>query len=222
MGVIFSDKQYLLFDLDGTLTDPKEGITKSVQYALQKYGISVPNLDELIPFIGPPLKDSFMDFYGFCEADALQAVEFYRERFADTGIYENRLYPGIPELLKALQADGRHLLLATSKPEIFAKRILEYFDLSRYFDFVGGSTLDHTRGSKTAVIRYVLDEYSVSDYDAAVMIGDREHDIIGANQCGIDSIGVLYGYGCRREFEINHAAGIAENITELKKILLSR
>ena len=190
---------YLLFDLDGTLTDPGEGITNSVIYALKKWGIEVKDRRELYPFIGPPLSASFSKYYGFSESDSLKCVEYYREYFRDKGIFENRVYSGIPELLETLQRSGKRLVLATSKPELFAKRILEHFDLTRYFFFVAGASMDESRNKKADVIRYALKELGEPERDRVVMIGDREQDVTGAKLNGLDSIGVLYGYGDREE-----------------------
>ena len=214
------DYEYILFDLDGTLTDPKEGITKSVAYALESFGIHVEDLDSLCKFIGPPLKESFMVYYELDDAQGDQAVEKYRERFAVTGLFENKIYPGIREMLELLKEQGKTLLVATSKPSIYARQILEHFDLMKYFTFLSGSELDGTRVDKAEVITYALQENKIQDLSKVIMIGDREHDIIGANKNGIDSIGVLYGYGCREEFEKNHASYVAKQVEELKEILL--
>lgn len=214
------DYEYILFDLDGTLTDPKEGITKSVAYALESFGIHVEDLDSLCKFIGPPLKESFMVYYELDDAQGDQAVEKYRERFAVTGLFENKVYPGIREMLELLKEQGKTLLVATSKPSIYARQILEHFDLMKYFTFLSGSELDGTRVDKAEVITYTLQENKIQDLSKVIMIGDREHDIIGANKNGIDSIGVLYGYGCREEFEKNHASYVAKRVEELKEILL--
>lgn len=214
------DYEYILFDLDGTLTDPKEGITKSVAYALESFGIHVEDLDSLCKFIGPPLKESFMVYYELDDAQGDQAVEKYRERFAVTGLFENKVYPGIREMLELLKEQGKTLLVATSKPSIYARQILEHFDLMKYFTFLSGSELDGTRVDKAEVITYALQENKIQDLSKVIMIGDREHDIIGANKNGIDSVGVLYGYGCREEFEKNHASYVAKQVEELKEILL--
>ncbi len=220
MKPLFQKREYLLFDLDGTLTDPKEGITRSVAYALSKLGIEITDMDTLLPFIGPPLKEMFVEYAGLPESDALRAVEYYRERFQETGIFENILYDGIPELLAKLKGAGKKILLATSKPEVFAKRILEHFSLTSYFDFIGGSTLDHTRDRKEEVIRYVMGCTGITDPGRAVMIGDREHDVLGAKVCGMEAIGVLYGYGSREELELAGAAGIATDLLELSTMLI--
>ena len=195
------DKIHLLFDLDGTLTDPKEGITKSVQYALNKFVIKIEDRDELCPFIGPPLKDSFMEFYNFSEEDAKKAVIFYREYFTDKGILDNKVYEGAEEVLKSLVDRGKKLYVASSKPEVFVRQIMEHFGLDVYFTFMGGSDLNGTRDKKADVIRYVMKECGLNDPDSIVMIGDRKHDILGAREVSIDSVGVLYGYGSRLELE---------------------
>ena len=216
------NKDYLLFDLDGTLTDPKEGITKAVQYALKHYGIQVDDLDSLCPFIGPPLKDSFQKYYDFSEQQAKEAIQVYREYFSVTGWSQNKVFPGIPEMLGELTAAGKKLYLATSKPEVFAKQILEHFDLASYFEFVGGADLEETRVGKGDVIQYVLDTCGLSDKkEKILMIGDREHDVLGARKQGLECVGVLFGYGDRKEMEDCHAAYIAESINELRKMLLS-
>ena len=191
--------KYLLFDLDGTITDSETGITRCVEYALNHFGIQVNDLRELTPFIGPPLLDSFKDFYNFTDEQAIIATDKYRERYADKGILENELYPGIKELLADAQKNGRTVILATSKPEVFAKRILDHFGLSNYFSFVAGSGLDGSLHTKTDVINYILQSNKITDLKSVVMIGDRKHDIIGAKNTGIDSIGVLYGFGDYKE-----------------------
>mgnify|MGYP001264956197 CR=1 FL=1 len=209
----------ILFDLDGTLTDPKVGITKSVAYALKSFGIEVEELDSLCKFIGPPLKVSFKKYYGFSEQDCIKAIEKYREYFRETGMFENKVYPGIEKLLENLRQNGRKLFVATSKPTVFAIRILEHFNLLRYFDYVAGSELDGSRDSKSDVIKFVLQQNSVTNLTNVVMIGDREHDVIGAKENNIDVIGVLYGYGDREELEKSGATYIVETIEELGKLL---
>ena len=206
---------YVLFDLDGTLTDPGEGITNSVAYALDKFGISVEDKRELYCFIGPPLVDSFMKYYGFTNEDALLAVDYYREYFGEKGIFENRVYNGIPELLGHIKKSGCKIALATSKPEKFAKQIVEHFGLTEYFDFTGGATMDSSRSKKADVIDYVIKSLDIKDLSAAVMVGDRHHDIEGAVQNDIDSIGVLFGYGDRAELEAAGATYIAEKVKDI-------
>lgn len=211
------DYRYILFDLDGTLTDPKEGITKSVAYALQSFGIEVENLDELCKFIGPPLKESFMKYYGLSEAEGDLAVEKYREYFEPCGIFQNKVYDGVENLLKELTTRGKQVILATSKPAVYAKKILEHFHLDSYFSYVAGSELDGTRVKKGDVIAYALEKAGVSERSEAVMIGDREHDIIGAKEQGLSCIGVLYGYGSREEFEQYGADCIVQTVSELRE-----
>jgi phosphoglycolate phosphatase len=188
----------VFFDLDGTLTDPKIGITTSIQYALARFDIPVPTQDELTWCIGPPLHAAFKALLGTSDADADRAVELYRERFADVGLFENTLYAGVEEVLTAVAAPSRRLFVATSKPHVFADRIIDHFGLRRHFGRVFGSELDGTRVHKTDLLRYALDETS-TDPAHAIMIGDRKHDMIGAANNGIATIGVLYGYGSREE-----------------------
>lgn len=188
----------ILFDLDGTLTDPKIGITKSVQYALSKYNIVVNDLDKLEPFIGPPLANSFKELYSFSESEARVAVDYYREYYSEKGIYENEIYEGMIELLEKLVSQDRVLMVATSKPTVFAERVLRYFNMDKYFDFVCGSNLDGSMSEKTEIINYIIGERNV-EKDKVIMIGDRKHDIIGAHNNRIASIGVGYGYGSEEE-----------------------
>lgn len=212
--------KYILFDLDGTLTDPAVGITTSVAYALKKFGIEVSDITQLNHFIGPPLLDSFMECYGFDKEMAQTAIDYYRERFRVKGLYENVVYDGIPEMLRALKNSGKKLILATSKPEPFAKEILRHFGLEEYFDYAAGSNFDGTRTAKAEVIEYALEAAGVTDKSAAIMIGDRKHDIFGAEKTGLDSIGVLYGYGSREELEAAGATYIAETVEDLTKLIL--
>ena len=209
----------VLFDLDGTLTDPGEGITNSVAYALNKFGINVQDKRELYRFIGPPLIYSFTNFYGMSYEDGLKAVEYYREYFGVTGIFENTMFDGIPQLLETIKKSGRKISLATSKPEQYAVRILEHFDLTKYFDFIGAATMDESRSNKSDVIAYTLENLGVTDKSQVVMIGDRHHDIEGACQNGLDSIGVLFGYGDRDELENAGATYIAEKIEDIIKFI---
>ena len=212
--------KYILFDLDGTITDSGEGITKSVQYALKSFDILVNNLEELNKFIGPPLKESFKEYYKFDEEKANLALVKYREYYADKGIYENSLYDGIIELLDKLKQNEKTIILATSKPEVYAKQILEYFKIDKYFAFVAGSDFEETRVKKGDVIKYALEGAKISDLSKVIMVGDREHDIIGAKDNNIKSIGVLYGYGNVIELTQARADYIANNTNELLKILL--
>ena len=209
----------IFFDLDGTLTDPGEGITNSVAYALEKFGITVSQRAELYKFIGPPLADAFEEYYGFSKEKALKAVEYYREYFRDKGIFENKVYDGIENLLELLKNDGYEIILATSKPEEFAERILEHFNLIKYFDCVAGSAMDGSRIKKADVIMYAVEKHGVSDLKSCIMIGDREHDIIGAKATSISSMGVLYGYGSKNELTKAGATYIAENVRDIYGIL---
>ncbi len=212
---------YVLFDLDGTVTDPEEGITKSVQYALQHFSIEVQERRELYKFIGPPLKDSFMEFYGFTEQQAGEALLKYRERFEVTGWRENVVYDGMEKLLRHLRNRGKRIMLATSKPEVFAEQILVYFGLRDYFDFVGGASLDGRRNYKADVIRYVLDANGISSREKTVMVGDRKFDILGAKEFGLETVGVLYGYGDREELTTAGADHLVGSVAELEALLCS-
>ena len=187
--------KYYLFDLDGTLTDSGIGITNSVMYALEKFGIHVSDRKELYPFIGPPLNDSFTKYYGFNEMDALQAVEYYREYFRAGGIFENAVYEGIPEMLGELKSRNATVALATSKPYEFTVQILDHFNLHRYFDHVGAATMDGRISSKADVIRHLLDKLEVTDKSSVLMIGDRDQDVEGAKANDLHCVVVLWGYG---------------------------
>mgnify|MGYP003308651028 CR=1 FL=1 len=208
----------ILFDLDGTLTDPGLGITNSVAYALKRYGIEAENRESLYSFIGPPLKDSFMKYYGFSEEKAMEAIEVYREYFREKGLYENEVYDGIRELLEKIKQSGRKIVLATSKPEEFSIRILEHFDLIKYFHVVAGASMDEKRNKKGDVIRYAMEKGGFTS-EKAIMIGDREHDIFGAKENGLPSIGVLYGYGSEDELKAAGADYIAEGVNDIFGIL---
>ncbi len=216
-------KKYLLFDLDGTLTDPKEGICTCVQYALASFGIQEPDLDKLEPFIGPPLKESFMQFYDMNEEQAQAAVEKYRERFRDTGIFENRLYDGIPQMLRTLNSKGMFLAVASSKPTVFVERILEHFGIRSYFKAVVGSELDGTRTEKNEVVEEALRQLfgdAPVEKNKVYMIGDRRFDIEGAKAQGVDSVGVTYGYGGMEELREARADYIVRSVEELQRFLL--
>ena len=211
--------KYVLFDLDGTLTDPGEGITNSVAYSLKKYGIDVPDRTVLYPFIGPPLYESYEVFYGFSHEQAEEAVEFYREYYRDKGIFENLVYDGIPETLSALRDKGYKLVLATSKPEQFALRILRHFDLDGYFTVIAGADMEGNRVKKSDVIAHALALCGASP-EECIMVGDREHDVNGAAEFGIPCIGVLFGYGSREELESSGARRIAETPSQITDIIL--
>ena len=212
---------YLFFDLDGTLTDPAEGITNSFIYALKYFGIEVPSYETLCTYIGPPLVTTWKEQYGFNDEKAAEGVKKYREYFADKGLFENKVYPGIPELLQKLKAAGKHLYVATSKPEEYSKRIMDKFDLSKYFEAVCGSNIDETRSTKAEVVAYAMETAGIKNPDNILMIGDRKHDVIGSKENGIKCCGVLFGYGNRQELEEAGAAYIASDIDELEKILIN-
>ena len=208
----------VLFDLDGTLSDPKIGITKSVQHALQKAGVMVNDLDELEPFIGPPLQVSFQEIYGFDDMQIDQAINDYRERFTERGMFENKLYENIPALLTNLKQQGYILAIATSKPTVFAEQILQYFNLEHFFDFVAGSNLDGTRSAKGEVITFAREHFNEVNIDQFMMIGDRKYDIVGAYENQMDSIGVTYGYGSLDELTEAKATYIVNSVTELQEL----
>lgn len=210
----------ILFDLDGTLTDPGIGITNSVMYALRHFGIEVPEREKLYPFIGPPLDESFMRYFGMSEDQARKAVEVYREYFSTKGLLENRVYDGIQTLLSDLKQSGKRLMVATSKPEVFSLRILEHFGLAQYFDVISGALLHPPKGyGKADVIAEALNRAGIVDRNGIVMVGDRLHDVEGAHKVGIPAIGVLYGYGNRQEHESCGADYIAETVSQLYQLL---
>ena len=209
----------LLFDLDGTLTDPSEGITNSVMHALRRMGVEPPERRALYKFIGPPLMDSFMQEYGFSQEEARKAISWYREYFQDKGIFENVPYPGIQGVLQSLQSAGKRLVVATSKPEEFARRILAHFDLLGAFEFVAGASMDETRTRKHEVIAYALEACGVGDKSGVIMVGDREHDVLGARHEGLDCLGVLYGFGSREELLSAGAIALAETVWDVGRLL---
>ena len=205
----------ILFDLDGTLTDPKEGITKSVQYALARMGITVTDRDTLIPFIGPPLLHSFRQCYQMDDEQAAAAVRYYREYFSQTGLYENAVFAGIPSLLQRLRDQNRTLVVATSKPTVFSVTILKHFGLIGYFKEIVGSNLDGTRTEKHEVIAYALSLLGEVNPHRTIMVGDRKHDILGAKMNGIPCIAVAYGYGTMDELTAAAPEFLAATVEEL-------
>ena len=209
----------VLFDLDGTLTDPGLGITNAVMYALEKFGIHESDREKLYAFIGPPLWDSFMRFYGMSREEADRAVATYREYYGGPGLFENTVYPGIPQMLESLKAQGKALAVATSKPQGYSEQILKHFGLAGYFDQIAGASMDQSRSRKADVIRYALSLLPSADPRTTIMVGDREHDVLGAREVGLPCVGVLYGYGNRSELEAAGAFQIAEDVAALKKIL---
>lgn len=206
----------LLFDLDGTLTDSGEGIMKSAVYALSHYGIEAPSEAELRTFVGPPLSESFARF-GVPQDQLTKAVEIYRSRYIPIGRFENHPYPGIPELLKKLRADGHKLYVATSKPEWMSIEILEHFDLAKYFHMICGASTDFSRNTKEAVIAHLLEECGAQEN--AVMVGDTAYDVIGAKEHGIPTIGVDWGYGLNEDMEKAGAIAIAYSVEQLYDLL---
>lgn len=217
--------QYALFDLDGTLTDPKEGICKSVQHALKTMGIEEPDLDKLESFIGPPLTDSFMDFYGFTKEEADRAIVAYRERFSVKGLYENNIFPGIPQMLQHCKEKGMELAVASSKPTVFVEKILKLFEIDSYFSVVVGSNLDGTRAVKEEVVEEALRQLKEKKGDIlskenTAMVGDRKFDIQGARAHGLTGIGVSFGYAKEGELEEEGADFIADSVEKLEQILL--
>lgn len=211
--------QYILFDLDGTLTNPEVGITNSLIYALEKFDVRVEDKKELYCCIGPPLMYSFTEFFGFSREQAEKATEYYRECFSKTGIYENEVYNGIKDVLSSLKKAGKTLILATAKPEPYANIILEHFGLSEYFDIVTGATFDETLNNKTDIITEALKRADIKDKSTAIMIGDRFHDIEGAKINSIATIGVLYGFGTMEEMTEYKADFIANTPEDILKII---
>ena len=217
--------QYCLFDLDGTLTDPKEGITKSVQYALKKFGIEEPDLDRLEPFIGPPLKDSFIEFYGFSQEDAIKAIALYRERFAPIGVLENQIFPGMAQMLESLYSKKIHLAVASSKPTEFVHQILSHFEIEKYFEVIVGSEMDGSRATKEEVVEEALLQLGLLSCPqedrrrVCAMIGDRKFDIQGAKAYGLTGIGVSFGYAGEGELEAAGADHIVNTVEELGLLL---
>lgn len=231
--------KYLLFDLDGTLTDPKEGITTSVQYALKAFGIDEPDLDKLEPFIGPPLRESFMKFYDLNEKEAEEAVEKYREWFAPKGIFQNKLYAGIKELLSELKERGKILAVASSKPQVFVEKVLRHFAIYEYFDVIVGSELDGTRDSKEEVVEEALRrlaaaggrkpvpeakeesiKLSEEERRQTAMIGDRKFDVYGGKKHGLTTVGVTFGYAQEGELEEAGADYIVDTVEELRRLCI--
>lgn len=208
----------ILFDLDGTLTDPFLGITRSVAYSLKSFGIEVDDLETLKPFIGPPLDVSFREYYHMDEAQSWKAVEKYREYFSKKGLFENKVYEGMEDFLQSLLNMDMKLYVCTSKPEVSAKEILDYFSLTPYFTGIYGATLDGRLKNKGDVIAHCIKQEQLNIQDC-MMVGDRQHDIVGAHQNQIPCIGVLYGYGSLEEFQEYHCDYIAKDLIELKKII---
>ena len=209
-----------IFDLDGTIMDSAQGIVRSVEYALEKMGVTEYDDERNYRFIGPPLVDSFMEYYSMSEEEALQAVAYYRERYSVTGIYEARMYDGVRELLTELKNLGVKLYIGSSKPEKYVRMILEKQGILDLFDYVAGATFDESRNNKEQVLTYLFEQVEI-DKKSAVMIGDRYHDIDGAHYVKIPCIAVLYGFGNEAEFKKHGAEYIAADTDEILKIITS-
>lgn len=214
-------KDIVLFDMDGTLTDSKPGIINSIVYALNKKGVPVPPDDILNLFIGPPLLDSYEKYCGLKGDEGWDALMKYREYFNEKGYLENSIYPGIPECLERLKNAGCRVMMATSKPEDYARKIAVHFGIDGYFEFIGGADQEETRVEKPDVIRYVLDSCNITDMDRVIMVGDRKYDVLGAKELGAASIGVLYGYGEETEIREAKPSYIAATPAEVADIVLS-
>ncbi len=210
--------EYIFLDLDGTLTDPALGITNCIMYALDKMARDIPPRESLYCFIGPPLLDAFQKHFGMTETEAREAIRLYRERFSTVGLFENTPYDGIGDALEKMRAMGKKLVVATSKPEEFAVRILEHFELAGHFYLICGASMDENRSTKDAVIRYALDKTGANP-ENVLMIGDRHHDIDGAAVHGIEAMGVLWGYGSREEFVESGAKYIVLDMKEMLDIV---
>ena len=208
----------LLFDLDGTLTDSTEGILKCLVNAIEQMGFEVP--EDTNKFLGPPIRQSFAEFCGMNEEQTAQAVKIFRERYSKVGLFENRVYDGIPEMLERLKNGGKRLMVATSKPQVYAIRIFDRFGLSQYFEFVGGAELDGSRDYKDEVIEYVLAQTGITDRSSVLMIGDRRQDVLGAHKTGLKCLGILWGYGSIEELNEAGADFIADTPEKAADMLL--
>jgi len=207
----------VLFDLDGTLTDPFLGITNSWKHALQKLKIEIdPNI--LRTFIGPPLEKTFMEYFNFDKENTEIGKKYYREYFSEIGIYENKLYEGIENLLKELNERDKTCILATSKPIIFAEKIIKYFNIDKYFKYTVGGNLEGTFNEKEDIIKFIIEKYNLDKLET-IMIGDRKYDIIGAKMNGIKSIGVTYGYGSIEELQNENPEYIIDNVEKILEIV---
>lgn len=216
--------QYIFFDLDGTLTDPREGITKSVQYALGHMGIEETDLTKLLPFIGPPLLESFQEYYDFTDGEARKAVEYYREYFSETGVFENLLFDGVKELLTSLKAHGKVIAIASSKPEVFVQMILEHFEVAHYFDYICGGSMDESRLKKEEVIEELLRRMQLpgEEKKKILMVGDRKHDVEGAARFGIPCLGLSMGFAAEGELEQAGAVAVVDSMKELEEFILQK
>ena len=212
--------KYIFLDLDGTLTDPKEGITKCVQYALEKFNIIEPDLENLTKCIGPPLYNSFTEFFGMNDEDAYKAIAYYRERFSKIGLFENAVLPGACEMLQKLCDNARVPVLATSTPRVYADAIVKKYGIRPYLKMISAAELDGTRNNKNEIIEYAISTLGIQDRSKIIMVGDRHHDIDAAKTCGIDSCGVRFGYAAPGELEAAGADYIVSDFDELYKVLI--
>ncbi len=214
-------KQYeiIAFDLDGTLTNPERGLVSGFQYALEKIGVDYGDKNSLKQFIGPPLYEEWQRVYGISPEASARALSLFREYFSVYGWWDNELYTGIPQMLEKLKLRGKTIILATSKPEIFAKKILRLFEIDKYFDFIGGATTDKTRDKKHQVLAYALDAIGSPEKSKCILVGDRKYDAEGAAAVGIDSLGVLYGHGSRAEIENAGFTQIVETVSEILNVI---
>ena len=217
---MINNYKYLFFDLDGTLTDSAEGIINCMKYALTAMGRNIP--DDMNRFLGPPLYESFDKFCGMNDEEVLEAVRIFRERYSTVGLFENRVYDGIPEMLERLRLGDKQLYVATSKPEVYAKRILDKFGLSHYFHVIGGADINGTRNNKWEVIEYVLENAGITDRNSVLMIGDRRQDVLGAHKTGLKCLGTLWGYGTIEELTEAGADFIAHTPQEAADMLLGK
>ena len=210
----------IAFDLDGTLTNPERGLIASYKYAFRKMGIPLEPDDKLRRFIGPPLYEEWQECYGLSPEEALECVRLFREHFSVYGWWDNELYPGIPQMLSDLRGAGKKIVLSTSKPEIFAKKILELFKIDGYFDFVGAATLDHSREKKCEVLAHALESVGAADLSRCILVGDRKFDAEGARICGIDALGVTWGHADRAELLSEDFVALADSADEVSRFLL--
>lgn len=210
----------IAFDLDGTLTNPERGLIASFVYALGKMGVDYGEKNELKKFIGPPIYEEWQRCFGFTPEESSKALLIFREFYSVYGWWDNEIYPGVKEMLEKLKNAGKKIILATSKPEIFAKKILELFDISKCFDFIGGAATDKTRDKKSEVLEYSIKSVGVSDKSKVILVGDRVYDSEGAIACGIDSLGVLYGHGSEEEVRSAGFTYIVNNVEDIANLLI--
>lgn len=213
---------YIFFDFDGTLSDSAPGIISSVNYALTNMGLPEGDAQDLKKFVGPPLSESFRKYYGFSENETTEAIRLFRVYYQDKGIFENSMYDGVPQMLKKLSDGGKTLVIATSKPEAFAKSISDRYGIADFFHYIAGSVMDETRTEKSQVIEYALKTCGITDPSRVLMVGDRLHDAVGAAKCSVDCMGVLFGYGSRAELTDAGAKYIAETVADVAPMILDK